>query len=197
MKFKKIAITGHTSGIGEGLKKYFLERSIEVKGFSRSNNYDISKLEIIDKIIDETIDCDVFINNAYYEHHQEIIANKWFEKHQDLNHLLVNISSIAPIANQYINKKYVHVKYGENKINLDKLSWDINFSNKPARCISINPALVETQMAHPGYIERFKNNGTVISVGEISKLIFDLIELYSNNKWYVPQIYLINNDTFT
>ncbi len=197
MKFKKIAITGHTAGIGKGLEKYFLEKSIEVKGFSRSNEYDISKLEIIDKIINETIDCDVFINNAYYENHQEIIAKKWFEKHQNMNHLLINISSIAPIANQYIDKKYVHIKYGENKNNLDRLSWDINFSNKAARCICINPALVETNMAHPGYIERFKQNGTVISVEEISKFIFDLIELYSNNRWFVPQIYLINNDIFT
>ena len=197
MKFKKIAITGHTKGIGNGLHTYFSSQPVEVIGFSRTNNYDISNIDIVDKIIDETMDCEIFINNAYYENHQSIIASKWFEKHKNHNHLLVNISSIAPIANQYIDKKFVHIKYGEFKSDLDKVSWDINFSNCTARCIIINPALVETNMAHPGYIEKFKKNETVISVKEISNLIVDLINLYFNNRWYIPQVYLINNDDFT
>ena len=197
MKFKKIAITGHTKGIGNGLQNIFLSNSLNVKGFSRSNSYDISKIDVIDSIIEETLDYEVFINNAYYENHQEIIAKKWFESHQDKNHLLVNISSIAPIANQYIDKRYVHTKYGDYKTNLDKLSWDINFANKSARCINICPALVDTNMAHPGYIKQFRKNNTVISVNEISKFIFDVVEFYFNHRWYIPQVYLINNDNFT
>ena len=61
MKFKKIAITGHTKGIGNGLHTYFSTQSVEVLGFSRTNNYDISNIDVIDKIIDETIDCEIFI----------------------------------------------------------------------------------------------------------------------------------------
>lgn len=196
MKFKKIAITGHTKGLGNGLQQHFLEHSLEVVGFSRSNSYDISKIDVIDSIIEETLDYEVFINNAYYENHQSIIASKWFESHKDKPHLLVNISSIAPVTNSYLEPKYIHEKYSKHKSNLDKISWDINFANCKARCINVSPALIDTDMAHPLYIERFRNNGTVISVLEMSNTIADLIEQYFTSKWFVPHIYFINNDNF-
>jgi len=63
----KIAITGHTSGIGLALFNYYTNKGDEVFGFSRSNGYDISLEENISKIIKEVKDCDIFFNNAYYE----------------------------------------------------------------------------------------------------------------------------------
>jgi hypothetical protein len=63
----KIAITGHTSGIGLALFNYYTAKGDEVIGFSRSNGYDISVEENISKIIKEIKDCDIFFNNAYHE----------------------------------------------------------------------------------------------------------------------------------
>jgi hypothetical protein len=59
----KIAITGHTSGIGKALFDYFF--SYTPMGFSRSNGYNINHIENRKKIINQCADCDVFINNAY------------------------------------------------------------------------------------------------------------------------------------
>jgi hypothetical protein len=58
----KIVITGHTSGIGKFLFDKFVNQGNTVIGFSRSNGYTMP--EDIDKIIDLSKNCDLFINNA-------------------------------------------------------------------------------------------------------------------------------------
>ena len=63
----KIAITGHSRGIGKACFDLFSAEH-ECVGFSRSNGYDISKGII--NIIDQSLECDVFINNAYFEFKQ-------------------------------------------------------------------------------------------------------------------------------
>ena len=63
----KIAITGHTSGIGLALYNYYTKMGNEVIGFSRTNGYDLKDDSTISKIIKEASNCDIFFNNAYYE----------------------------------------------------------------------------------------------------------------------------------
>ena len=61
----KIAITGHTKGIGKACVDLFDHECI---GFSRSNGFDIDKS--ITSIVRASKDCDVFINNAFNYHSQ-------------------------------------------------------------------------------------------------------------------------------
>ena len=60
----KIAITGHTKGIGKAIAGLYY--TDEVVGFSRSNGYDISDISSIDSIVNASLNCEVFVNNAYY-----------------------------------------------------------------------------------------------------------------------------------
>ena len=55
----KVAITGHTSGLGAALFERF-SVSDDVVGLSRSNGFDIRD---INGICERVKDCDVFINN--------------------------------------------------------------------------------------------------------------------------------------
>ena len=57
----KIAITGHTTGIGKAIHDWFLGDA-DILGFSKSNGYDITNKDDRIKIINESMDCDVFIN---------------------------------------------------------------------------------------------------------------------------------------
>ena len=57
----KIAITGHSKGIGKACFDV-LSKDHEVIGFSRSNGFNINQPR---KIFIASINCDVFINNAY------------------------------------------------------------------------------------------------------------------------------------
>jgi nucleoside-diphosphate-sugar epimerase len=61
----KCAITGHTSGIGKALFDYFNSQGHECIGFSRQNGYNITSSACRQQIINTSIDCDVFVNNAY------------------------------------------------------------------------------------------------------------------------------------
>lgn len=61
----KIAITGHTSGLGEELFKTFSNLRHSVTGFSRTTGFNINSLEDRRRILDQIEDYDVFINNAY------------------------------------------------------------------------------------------------------------------------------------
>lgn len=92
----KIAITGHTAGIGLGLKEIYEKNGHEVIGFSRETGYDISKKEDRERIIKESESCDMFFNNAFdwdnpfaqYELLDEL-WNKWLGQKKTI----VNMSS--------------------------------------------------------------------------------------------------------
>jgi len=57
----KYAITGHSQGVG---KRAFERLSPNVIGFSRSTGYDINDSVVRKRIVDLSLDCDIFINNA-------------------------------------------------------------------------------------------------------------------------------------
>lgn len=57
----KYAITGHTQGVG---KKAYERLSPNIIGFSLSTGYDINDPMARKKILEQSMDCDVFINNA-------------------------------------------------------------------------------------------------------------------------------------
>ena len=61
----KVALTGHISGLGKCLYKMLLDSGHEVVGFDIQEGYDINSKDVRSNILDESKDCDVFINNAY------------------------------------------------------------------------------------------------------------------------------------
>jgi hypothetical protein len=89
----KIAITGYTSGIGKALFEYFV--SYSPIGFSRSNGYDINHVEDRKKIVNQSIDCDIFINNAYSDgtNSQLYLLQELHDIWKGKDKLIINISS--------------------------------------------------------------------------------------------------------
>lgn len=57
----KIAITGHTAGIGKALAEQYQKRGHEIVGLSKREGHNIRN---IPKIADHIEPCDMFINNA-------------------------------------------------------------------------------------------------------------------------------------
>ena len=73
----KIAITGHTKGIGKAIAGLYY--TDEVVGFSRSNGYDITEPNDIARIITESANCNIFVNNAYHDFAQCDLLERMFE----------------------------------------------------------------------------------------------------------------------
>ena len=100
----KVAITGHTSGIGKELYKYFSKKNAEVIGMGRSNGYDLETS--VDRIIENAKDCDIFINNAYRDDKQLELLNGLY-KHV---HRIVVCGSVSRFYPDLIKTDYVYDK---------------------------------------------------------------------------------------
>jgi hypothetical protein len=74
----KVGITGHTKGLGKFLFDYYKSQNHSVIGFSRSTGYDVST--DIEKIVSESNDLDLFINNAYSGTKQADLTKKLLDK---------------------------------------------------------------------------------------------------------------------
>ena len=118
-----IAITGHSKGIGHAITKIH-ENCI---GFSRSNGYDIDNIDDRRKIIDQSQDCDVFINNAYSKLSQVDLLYEMFEEWKDQQKHIVNIGSVSSDG----IKRHVW-KYSVYKAALDKACEQL--SNQKSEC---------------------------------------------------------------
>jgi hypothetical protein len=101
----KYAITGHTSGIGKGLFNHLSPAAI---GFSLSTGYDIRSRADRIRIIDESEDCDVFINNAPASFAQTELFLELFEHWKHKDKTIINVGSriaeiqILPPSHQFL-----------------------------------------------------------------------------------------------
>ncbi|HMN69827.1 MAG TPA: hypothetical protein PKC28_14885 [Bdellovibrionales bacterium] len=107
---KRIAMTGHTSGVGQALYDYWRGRGHDVQGFSRSNGYDLSRAETITRVVQESLKCDWFINNAFNEWAQIDLLYALFEKWRDQERWILNIGSNSPDRTKGFPHKYQSVK---------------------------------------------------------------------------------------
>ena len=93
----KIAITGHSSGIGHQLDLILsLTTKHDIQGYSKSNGWNIAERDG-DKIVEELIDFDpdVFFNNAYYPQIQNKILERLYEEWKDKDKVIINTGSIS------------------------------------------------------------------------------------------------------
>ena len=122
----KIAITGHTKGIGKGLANRLISSYI---GFSRQNGYDISKAEDRQRIIMESNDCEIFINNAAAGFHQTTLLIELFRAWQGQNKTIINVGSrIAEIDKLPYNRLDL-LEYQAAKIMLKEMSYRLGNEN--------------------------------------------------------------------
>lgn len=135
----KIAITGHTKGIGKAIADLYY--TDEVVGFSRSNGYDITHPDNVSRIITESADCDIFVNNAYYDFVQcDLLEGMFKHWKDDPTKTIVNIVSRARYG---LGKAKF---YGQTKMELYSKAKTMMFGDKRCRIININPGYVKTDM---------------------------------------------------
>jgi short-subunit dehydrogenase len=148
---KRIAITGHTKGIGEQLWNRLEDRGFELKGFSRSNGYNLLKTSTCKKVVREVKEwnADVFINNAYVPDNQVRLLYLMYEQWQDRPRLIVNLSatssdSITNFSQMGYNPDWT--PYVSDKARLDWASLQLANMYKKGKCrVSlVKPGFVDT-----------------------------------------------------
>ncbi len=171
MKIKRYAITGHTKRIGQAL--YDALPSI---GFSKSNGYNITNKDDRAKIIKESADCDIFINNAHEGFGQVELLNELFNDWKAQDKLIINIGvDTVP----YTNWQVVHKQYPVEKVALHA-QCEILHNEELRKCKITNLAL--------GYVDTEFNkdyNNPKLSYEEIIKTITWIVEQPSEIKQLV------------
>lgn len=136
----KIAITGHTRGIGKACAD-LLGKEHNIVGLSKSTGYDINNTN---KVIMRVNPCDVFINNAYSGVQQSELFVRLFKIWEnEPNKTIVNINS----RSKYLANGGSGM-YTADKKHLDHASEAMALRNqfKKCRVININPGYVDTDM---------------------------------------------------
>jgi hypothetical protein len=147
----KIALTGHTSGLGQSIYNHF-SKKYEVIGMSRSNGFDITSNQ--KKIIEVASECDIFFNNAYNGKSQCELLLKLYKKVSIITSGSIG-ADFAQLENPYhINKKALEVVHK-------------NISNK-----QIYPML----LLKMGYLENYRDRRSI----KYSEII-DAIEFWLKN----------------
>ena len=139
----KIAITGHTKGIGKALFEYFSQQGHEVVGFSRSNGFDISLEETRNQILETLTSCDIFINNAYVPVAQKDLLISAINLWNDSAKTIVNIDSKSTLMKTIppYMEEYVKDKLEQKEIIRERI-----FKARP-HLINFTVGLVDTDMA--------------------------------------------------
>lgn len=115
----KIIVTGHTKGIGKALAGTFSKYGHEIVGYSKSTGHDISLKEIREKIVQESFDADIFINNAYDVVGQtELLKDMISSWETAYNKQIINISSKLVFLENDVPelKEYFEQKKIQNEI---------------------------------------------------------------------------------
>jgi len=175
---KKIAITGHTRGIGLALTERLDQDNYEVRGYSKSNGFNILRPNgVIKDIIDW--DADVFVNNAYAPEAQSRLLYKIYEQWVDKPKLIINMGatssdSINNFAQLGYNPDWT--PYVSEKARLDWASLQLSNQFKPGMCrvTMIKPGFVDTDSTAwlKGLVEDYMM--TADSVAEMIEWVIEL-----------------------
>lgn len=163
---KKVAITGHTKGIGKCLYDKFLENNFNVVGFSRSTGHDISVLQHRKLIIDQLSDVDIFVNNAYYAQAQLELLKEVSILWAGTDRVIVNLNSKTRLIT---NPPDFLQEYAKDKQQQHDYAISQHHRGLP-QIISVTTGLVDTDMSRVFDSEK-------IAPTDLADFIFHVIKI--------------------
>ena len=184
-----IAITGHATGIGKGLFEFYATNCV---GFDLTNGYNIDT--DIDKILEESKHCNIFINNAYSKNKQTELAMAWHKLHSDDNFLLINISSTfveLTMSDQLNIRSPCLMEYIKYKKKLNQQSHTINLNNDKCNSSVLMIGLVDTRFINSWhtrftqheleYFTKLIAECNLLEIAEVVNLVDFVVNSFLNN----------------
>ena len=136
----KIAITGHSAGIGQALATIYANQGHEIIGLSRRNGYNIRSIPKVAGMIDP---CDVFINNAQVGFAQTELLWEVWRRWQGQDKTIVNIST-QMVSTQYAPKTEWD-EYLVQKKTLELAQETMIYRSELPRLVLERPGSIATQ----------------------------------------------------
>jgi len=152
----KIAITGHTAGIGQAFANILQGRGHDIVGLSKRNGDNIRN---ISKIVEKITPCDLFINNAQAGYAQTELLYAVWEAWQDqpgkhiwcIGTMMTMIPIAPPVPGQ---SDMAMVMYRNQKKTLDDAVAQLRYKKHLPVITMIRPGIVATQ---PGQTTEWPN----------------------------------------
>ena len=152
LKENKIAVLGHSRGIGKAICDLYSKKKYDVVGMSKSNGFDLVHDQ--EKILEEMQDCSLVVLNAHSDRGQLTLLKKIYGRHSFDKMKVAVITSTSgieeePDYNQFkIWDKFNYVQYCEIKKELieyiDQLQEELR--SKPLSVYDVCPDVVDTDM---------------------------------------------------
>ena len=144
----KIAIIGHTRGIGKAIADLYRKKKYTVVGLSSSNGYDLHCSQV--EIMEQLDDCQLIVLNAYVGRGQMNLLKRIYGKFvfEDKKVVVITSTSGTPIGEdeEFLDPEYV--EYCKNKKTLieyiEQLQQEL--LNKPLSVYDVCPDVVDTDM---------------------------------------------------
>ena len=195
----KIAITGHTSGIGKAIYDMGLLQGHDVVGFSRSTGFNLKNIgkqyttdvdfdqhqkfeytEDTQRFLREIKDYDVFINNAHLQWSQVDLLYAVYNMWQKQNKTIICIGSTAKDHKEPGEsvKDYYH-----QKIALETIVDNFGVYGKgKCKASIVRPGWVDTGLfdKSPEYKQVIPTGVNVIPADKIAEAVFYIINQPSN-----------------
>lgn len=142
----KIAITGHSAGIGLALANVLKDRGHEIIGLSRRNGFNIRN---IPKVVAEIESADIFINNAQAGYAQVELLYAMYEKWKDdrTKHIWCISTEITrtPVIPEIPSMNSLQIaEYKNQKVALEEAARYLQYI-KGVNITIIKPGAVATQ----------------------------------------------------
>jgi NAD(P)-dependent dehydrogenase (short-subunit alcohol dehydrogenase family) len=146
----KIAITGHSAGIGQALASIYQAQGHEVVGLSRRNGYNIRSLPKVAGMIEP---CNMFINNAQVGYAQTELLFEVWRRWQGQQKYIVNIST--QMTDMLLPLKEEWDEYIIQKKALELANQLLENRNQWPRLLLVRPGSIATQpgQAPPEYMD--------------------------------------------
>ena len=181
----KIAITGHTKGIGKCIKDLLEKDGHEVVGASTSTGINVMRPKSVISWIEKE-NPDVFVNNVYAPNSQCNILYQLYEKWQYEDKLIINMSSTSGESHTHFqqmgyNKDWT--PYVSDKARLDWASLQLANQFKPGMCrvTMIKPGMVDTDST--AWLKGVNNiEEIMMSADSVAERIEWVIELEDNTQ---------------
>jgi len=175
----KIAITGHTAGIGQALAKEYQLSGHEIVGLSQREGNNIRNTP---KICDQIEPCDVFVNNAQAGYAQTELLFDMARRWQGTGKQIIVISTMmtqSPVSS-LTGLDMDH--YRLQKVTLEEAVRQIRHRRLGVKITIVRPGNIATSPD--------KTVPPAADVNNWAKTLLDLLDTVKNNNLSIPDISL-------
>lgn len=175
----KIAITGHTAGIGQALTREYQQLGHEIVGLSRREGHNIRN---IPKICDQIEPCDVFVNNAQAGYAQTELLFEMAQRWAGTKKHIIVISTMMTQDPVSVLPGLDMLAYHQQKVTLEEMVKQLRHQRLGISITIVRPGYIATQ---PGQ--------TVPPAADVNNWAKTLIAVFKTaeaNKLVIPDISL-------